>query len=283
MSRRNGQPKVQSIIHAPRLIFIALVLFFLLSGCNPTATPPPEPVFIRIAGSTSMRPLLVELAYAYKEQQPNITFDIQGGGSALGYQLAKTQQIEIGMISGPVDALSNEVRLIPVARDAIAVVLHPQNKLAELLLQDIADIFSGRHLNWQAIDGIAAPIQVVSREGGSGTRAVFEAAVMDDRAVTLTAVVLPSSQAVVDFVAQNPGAIGYVSAAFVDDRVYAAPINGVAPTPETLAGRSYAITRDLALVTAAAENTHVNAFIEFVLSPAGQAIVAKQWGTVIDE
>jgi phosphate transport system substrate-binding protein len=103
---------------------------------------------------------------------------------------------------------------------------------------------------------------------------------MEDNAVTPTAIVLPSSQAVVDFVAQNPNAMGYVSLSFIDDRVYAVPIDGVTPTLDSLVSGSYFLTRDLALITPKQRQPEVNQFIEFVLSPAGQAIVEERWAKV---
>jgi len=227
-----------------------------------------------------MRPLLVKLTTAYSAQHPYLTFDIQGGGSQLGQLALETKQADIGLVSWTPANLSDEIRVTPIARDAIAIILNPQNRLAGLSRQELGDIFSGRLLNWQEVDGTDLPIQVVSREDGSGTRVVFEAGVMEDRAVTPAAIVLPSSQAVVDFVAKNPQAIGYVSFAFIDDRVYAAPVEEVSPTLENLNSGRYFLTRDLILLTPRPGRPEVDQFIEFILSPAGQAIVGKKWGQV---
>ena len=257
-----------------------VILFFLLTACNATPLPSTNRVFIKVAGSTSMKPLLVQLTKAYSANHPNTSFDIQGGGSQLGRQLVEAGQIGMGMVSGPISNPSDNVRLYPIARDSIAVILNPENSLIELSLHELRGIFSGRILNWQEVDGLAAAIQVVSREDGSGTRAVFEASVMDDHPVTPAAVVLPSSQAVADFVAQNPNAIGYVSTAFVDGRVYPIVVDGVTPTPENLKSGDYPLTRDLMLMTPVQNTPEINQFLEFVLSPAGQEIVAQHWGTI---
>jgi phosphate transport system substrate-binding protein len=236
-------------------------LLCLFTACGATVTPPPA-VLIKVAGSTSMRPLLVKLTTAYSAQHPHVTFDIQGGGSQGGQTAIETGQADIGLVSRPLDPISDTLRLTPIARDAVAVIVHPQNRRAGLSLAELRDIFSGRLLNWQELDGPAQPIQVVSREDGSGTRAVFETGVMEDSAVTPTAIVLPSSQAVVDFVAQHPGAIGYVSLAFVTDQVYAVPIDG--QTPDAL--NTYFLTRTLSLLTVRQPQPEVNRFIEFVLT-----------------
>ncbi len=258
----------------------SFILALCLTACVATVTPTPSPVVIRAAGSTSMEPLLAELAAAYTAQHPQVTFDIQGGGSQLGQTLVEAGQVELGLVSFQPPKPAETTHLIPVARDAMAVILHPQNPLTGLSLVELRDIFSGRLLNWQEMAGPASPIQVVSREDGSGTRAAFETMVMDGRPVTPTAVVLPNSQAVVDFVAQNPNAIAYVSFTFLDDRVYAVPLEGITPTLENLTSGSYFLSRDLALVVPKQGKPEVTEFVDFVLSPAGQAIVATKWGQI---
>ena len=138
------------------------------------------------------------------------------------------------------------------------------------------DIFSGRLLNWQEVGGSASPIQVVSREDGSGTRAAFETLVMEGQPVTPSAIVLPNSQAVVDFVAQNPNAIAYVSLAFIGEGVYSVPIEGIPPTFENLHSGSYLLTRDLFILAPKQGQPELEQFIKFILSPAGQAIISAR-------
>jgi len=121
-----------------------LILSFFLTACN---TAPPSsssnPVFIKVAGSTSMRPLLVQLTNAYSADHPNIRFDVQGGGSQLGQQLVEAGQVEVGMVAGPIAGLSNNTRLTPIARDSIAFIINPENSSIELSLRELQDIFSG--------------------------------------------------------------------------------------------------------------------------------------------
>lgn len=269
------------ILHTQKVRYplFLIVLLLLLPACSPIVTPPP-PVVLKVAGSTSMAPLLTNLATAYSRQQPHLSFDIQGGGSQLGQTLAETGQVQLGLVSWPPQKLAKPLRSIPIAREAIAIIVHPQNKIAGLSLPELQDIFSGRLLNWQEVAGPAQSIQVVSREDGSGTRAAFEAMVMEQQAVTPTAMVLPNSQAVVDFVAKNPSAIAYVASAFLSDGVTAVPIEGALPTPENLASGSYFLTRDLLILVHEQSRHEVNQFIEFILSPAGQAIVGTRWGRV---
>ncbi len=253
------------------------ILAFLLAACGAVTATPPSPVFLRAAGSTSMEPLLVELAAAYATQQPQVIVDVQGGGSQLGQRWVESGQVELGLVSWPPPRLAEGQQLIPVAREAIAIITHPQNRSVALSRAELRDIFSGRLLNWQEVDGPAGFIQVISREDGSGTRAAFETMVMEGQAVTPMAMVLPNSQVVVDYVANHPEAVGYVSLALADDRVTALSIEGSLPSREALASGSYPLARDLAVLVRQPATPAVNQFLEFILSPAGQTIVETRW------
>jgi phosphate transport system substrate-binding protein len=257
-----------------------ILCLLLLAACGSATITPPPPVFLRAAGSTSVEPLLAELAVAYSDRQPNVTIDIQGGGSQLGYRLVSSGQVDLGLVSWSPGELAGELRLVPVAHDALAIIVHPQNQSTGLSLAELRDIFSGRRLDWQEVGSPAGPIQVVSREDGSGSRAAFETLVMANQTVTPTAIVLPNSRAVVEYVAQHPKAVAYVSLAFVDDRVFAVPVEGIAPTLDSLAAGSYSLIRDLALVMPRRSSPQVNGLVEFALSPAGQAVVQTKWGRV---
>ncbi len=258
---------------------MASIIVLLLAGCSATVTPPPS-VFLTAAGSTSLVPLMETLATAYSVRRPHVNFDIQGGGSQLGQQLVGEEQVEIGLVSWPPPDLAEGLRLVPVAQDAIAIVSHADNRHPGLSLVELREIFRGGLLDWRAVDGPALPIQVVSREDGSGTRAAFEAMVMADQPVTPAAIVLPNSRAVVDYVAQNPNAIGYVSRQLVNDQVHTIPIEGVNPSLETITAQSYPLRRELALIVPESGRPAIEDFVEFALSPTGQAIIGERWGRV---
>jgi phosphate transport system substrate-binding protein len=272
--RYSRQTKNNFILHP-----FAFILCLFLPACLATVTPP-APIVIRVAGSTSMQPLLADLAQAYSTQHPNVTFDLQGGGSQLGQTLVEAGRIDLGMVSRPPQNLAPSLRSLPIARDAMAIIVHPATKIEGLSLVELQDIFSGRLLNWQEVGGPAGPIQIVSREEGSGTRTAFETRIMDKYPVTPTAVVLPNSQAVVDFVAKNPSAIAYVSLTFVSENVQAVPIEGIPATLDTLAGGTYPLIRELTLIVSKQAQPELDKFIEFILSPAGQAIIITKWGQV---
>lgn len=256
------------------MIVLAAIAYFG-SACGATVTPPP-PVFLKAAGSTSVEPLFTLLSDAYSRENPHVSFDIEGGGSSLGQRRVENGEADIGLVSWPPPNLNSRFRLVSIGRDGVAIIVHPDNEIAGLSMIDLRRIFSGEILEWQAVGSAGRSIQVVSREDGSGTRAAFETMVMADEAVTSTAVVLPNSQAVIDFVADTPTAIGYVSSALVDKQVQTVPVEGVLPALDSL--DAYPLSRDLALIVPEPRSAEIDRLLEFIASPAGRQIVSQRWG-----
>lgn len=258
-----------------RLMIVLAAIAYFGSGCGATVTPPP-PVFLKVAGSTSVEPLFTLLSDAYSREYPHVSFDIEGGGSGLGQAMVESGEADIGMVSWPPSNLNSQFRLAPIGRDGVAIIVHPDNEISGLSMIDLRRIFSGEILEWQAVGSAGRSIQVVSREDGSGTRAAFETMVMADEAVTSTAIVLPNGQAVIDFVTDNPTAIGYVSSALIDRRVRTVPVEGVLPTLESL--DAYPLGRDLALIVPEPGSAEIDRLLKFIASPAGRQIVSQRWG-----
>ena len=256
-----------------------LLLAVWLVACGATVETP-TPVYLKAAGSTAMTPLMEDLAAAFHERQTWVTVDVGGGGSELGQGMAAAGQVDLGLASwlpdGPPDGLQATV----VARDGIALVVHPTNPITGLTLIQAHDLFFGRILDWSELGGPARPVQVVSREDGSGTRAAFEAMVMGGDRVTPTALVMPNSQAVVDYVSRDPGAIGYVSMGYLDGEVRVLSVEGLTPTPETVSRGEYHLTRELVILSRVGASSPAQTFLDFALSPAGQTIVARRYGRV---
>lgn len=251
----------------------------LFSACGATVEPP-KPVYLTAAGSTTMTPLVEELALAFQERQPSVTIEVDGGGSRLGQDLAAAGQTDLGLTSWLADGPPDGLQATVIARDGIALIVHPTNPITGLTLLQAHDLFAGRTAYWQELGAPLGPVQAVSREDGSGTRAAFESVVMAGDRVTLTALVMPNSQAVVDYVASDPTAIGYVSMGYVDGSVRPLPIEGLLPTPDNVSRGEYHLTRELILLSKPRAQPEVRGFLEFALSPAGQAIVARRYGRV---
>ena len=249
-----------------------------LAGCTAAAEPHP-PVHLDLAGSTSMESLLEELAGAYTDRYDYVSIDIKVRGTRLGLDALREGEVDIALVSR--DLASDEqdgLEAVVIAYDAIAILVSDQNPVDSLTSDQVRDIFSGRTLLWSEVGGEEADIQVLSREDGSGTRDAFEAAVMVGDPVTSMAIVVPGSGAVGKHVAENPLAIGYSSSAGVPLGARALPLDGVAPGLEAVAQDRYPLIRPFILATQKNADEEVEAFLDFVLDPAGQVIVGKRFG-----
>ena len=252
-----------------------------LAACGePLATP--EPVFLRAVGSTTMAPLASELAEGFAEQSPLVNIDVAGQGTRYGLDELAAERADMALASWLPADFDPQWQTTAIARDGIAIVVHPSNRVDGLGLLQLQDLFSGRVYEWSAVGGERTQdqVQVVSREAGSGTRSAFESLVMDGRGVTALAVVAPSSEAVLEYVASHPEAIGYLSMGWAPSGVKVLSIEGELPTSESAELGSYPLSRDLWLVTGASPSEPVDAYRRFVLGPAGQQIVGQSFGRV---
>jgi phosphate transport system substrate-binding protein len=251
------------------------------SACGePVATP--EPVFLTAAGSTTMPPLVEELAGAFSAQSLRISLEVSGLGTGFGLEALSAGEVDLALASWLPADMKPDWQATAIARDGIAIVVHPGNPVDGLGLLQLQDLFSGRIYEWAAVGGRAAQglTQPVSREAGSGTRAAFEALAMGGQAVTPRAAVAISSQGVIDYVAAHPNAIGYVSMAFLTPAVKVLKVEGEQPTPGTAGHGSYPLARELWLVTAGPRSDPVREFLSFALSPAGQQIAGRRYGRI---
>jgi len=270
----------------PARFSLHFLLWLLLAGCTQTAVVPPTPVTITIAGSTEMHPVLTELTAAYSERHPNVLFSLRGGGSILAEARLEKGQVDLAAstLFPMAETTPAQLLRVPIGLDAVAVIVHPSNPVAELTVGQLRDIYSGRALDWQDVGGEAGEIALVSREDGSATRMLFEERVMGGERVALTAVVMPTSEDVVRYVARYPQMIGYLTVAYVQaDGPLAGevpPVHLVAleerlPTYEEIASQRYYLTRPIFLLRRTSDTARLQPFIDFVLSPVGQEIVAR--------
>ena len=276
---------------------VRLSLVLLVTSCS-TPVVPDASTEVRIAGSTSMYPLLADLAAAYSESYPHVHLEIEEGGSRQGLDRVLLNETDLAACSWlPSDQQGSPQAYIatPVAWDGLAIIVHSGNSASGLTLLQVRSIYGGWTLDWEEIGGEEGDIIVVSREDGSGSRSVFEGQVMGEQKVTLTAIVMPSSRAVVDYVAQHRSAVGYVSMGMLaayngeDDgaavgihkeSVKTLRIEGAFPTPDTVQTGVYHLTHPLYLVTRTQPGGLGQSFVDFALSQAGQAIIGMRYGRV---
>ena len=201
---------------------------------------------------------------------------VQGGGSSAGIQAVGTGTAEIGMSSRDVKAseMSKYPTLEPVAIavDGIAIIVSPKNTVSNLTMNQTRDIFTGNITNWNQLGGSDAKINVVNREEGSGTRDGVQTIVLKGGNFS-GGIVQSSTGAVRTTVSQDANAIGYISSAEVDSSVKAVSIDGMAPTYDNIANRTYKIQRDLFFVTNGDPSGLASQFLNFTLGPVGQELL----------
>jgi phosphate transport system substrate-binding protein len=235
-----------------------------------------------VAGSTTVQPLAEMLADAFTAANPDVRIDVQGGGSSVGVKSAGENQVDIGAASREVkdSELSDfpNLKVFTIARDGIAIVVHPDVAVEGLAKDEVRDIFAGEIANWSEVGGPDKAIVVVSREEGSGTRGAFEEMVMDDEGPVIadTAILQPSNGAVRTTVSTTPDAVGFLSFGYLDASVKALKVDGVEPTEANAANGSYPIVRPLNMMTGEEPSGIVKAWLDFVLSAEGQAVVVEE-------
>lgn len=294
---QNNNPR-KSALSAQSAVYLCCMLL-LLAGCEGVAVSTPAPTTITIVGSAAMQRALRSLTEEFNRQNPSVLFSVRSGGSTIGEEAIVRGEADIAASTllppdAAADAPADNLVRTPVGINGLAVVVHPSNPVEELSLVQLRDIFAGEVLNWQAVGSDNGEIQLVSREDGSGSRILFEERVMSGARVSLTAVVMPSSADVAAYVARRPDAIGYVSRGEVAPwllapsaappdatpdatwpRVKVLRVEGQLPTVESLTAQRYPLIQPLYLVTRQAPAGQVRRFIDFVLSPAGQAIIGQ--------
>jgi phosphate transport system substrate-binding protein len=226
---------------------------------------------ITLAGSTAFQSFAEILAEQYMAANPSANITVQGGGSAVGVQAALSGTAQIGMadlVELPPEAKALVATV--AARDGIVVVVHPSNPVPNLTMDQVRAIFSGSLRNWKEVGGADAAITVVSREAGSGTRSSFEQIVRD---ITLAedAIVQDSNGTIRETVANDPKAVGYLSHGLLNEKIRAVAVNGAHCTNGEIASGAYPLVRPMYLLTQGEPAGEVKAFMDYVLSPAGQA------------
>jgi len=245
---------------------------------------------IKISGSTTVLPIVQKAADQYMAVYPDADIQVSGGGSGVGIQAIGAKTVDIGMSSREVTA--DEMKkypsfvVTPIAQDGIAIIVNPANAIQYITLDQIRSIYLGRTTKWTEITGADVPgtnnqIVVIGRDSASGTRTYFDETVLSKANPTKQMLEKNSNGAVLQTVAQTPGAIGYVSIGFVNRDVRALPIwynanRIITPSIANVRDRSYPVSRDLYVITNGQPAGLAGDFITYILSADGQKIVADE-------
>lgn len=273
-------------------VFTVFILFFTLTISAPLYA---ESKTIQIKGSDTMVNLGQSWAEEFMYKNSNVSIAVTGGGSGTGIAAILSGTCDIAQSSrdlsaeekAKASAAGHAIVETRVGFDGIAVLVHPSNPITQLTTDQLADIFSGKIKNWKEVGGKDAEILVLSRERNSGTHIFFlEHIVRRGNAkgpeeFADHALMMPSSQAIVQEIETGENAIGYVGLGYVTENLKVIPIGKsaegpfITPTAETVQNHTYPIGRALFFLTRGEAQGDVKAFIDFALSPEGQEIVSS--------
>ena len=232
---------------------------------------------ISMVGSTSMEKFANALSETFMEKYPKVTVTAEFVGSGAGVEAVANGSADIGNASRNLKDEEKAKGVVEniVAIDGIAVVVDPANTVEDLTKDQLAGIYDGTVTNWKDVGGSDAPIVVVGRESGSGTRTAFEELLkLEDKCKYANE--LDSTGAVMAKVASTPGAIGYVSLDVLDDTVKALKLDGSEPTEENIKAGNYFLSRPFVMATKgeiSEQNDLVKALFDFIHSEEGTELV----------
>lgn len=255
------------------LALTAILGASLLTGCGNSATGGT----VATDGSTSMEKVIGTLGEAFEKDNEGVTFTYNPTGSGSGIKAVQEGRCDIGLSSR---ALKDEEKAsglteTVLAYDGIAIIVNPENPVADLSLEQIADIYTGKITNWSEVGGQDAEIVLIGREAGSGTRDGFETITGTQEACQYRQE-LTSTGDVITTVSSNPDAIGYASLASVKDNVKAISVSGIIPSEETVKDGSYVVQRPFVLVTKtdAQLSEIAQKFFDFALSADASELIS---------
>ncbi len=237
---------------------------------------------IRVDGSTTVLPIMQKVVEAYMKAHPDVKISVSGGGSGNGIKALLDGATDIAMASRAIEpkeidlAKSKNVNpnQIVCAIDAIVPIVNPGNKLSEVTLAQLKDLYMGKVTSWKDLGG-EGPVVVISRDTSSGTYETWEGLVMKKERVFPGALMQASSGAVVQAVSKNKNAMGYVGIGYLDASTKPLKVDGVEATEANAKAKKYAITRDLYIYTNGAPAGAVKGLVDFLLGADGQKLVKE--------
>jgi phosphate transport system substrate-binding protein len=281
------------------LFAIAITLLVFSASCgrpsSEEAASDSSSGYIENKGSDTIVNLALAWAEKYQSDHPEVRISVTGGGSGTGLASLINKTVDIANASRQIkdeevaEAKKNGVDPVEhvIARDAIAVIVNPENPVSQLTLQQISDMYSGKISNWSEVGGEDRPIVRLSRETNSGTHVYFLETVLrlgdkeDKTLFSMDTLLLPSSEGIIAEVRQNPNAIGYDGLGYVPKDLkmiaIAEEAGGayVLPSIPTVNDKTYPIARDLYMYTNGEPTGIVKEYLDWITSPEAQQIVAN--------
>jgi len=250
-----------------------LALLSVLAACAETPQVTRTPVTLRLAEAADQATVLDRLVAAYTTDHPWVSISTASTTSADAIARVRNGQLDAAILHTEPSA-QDGVWVSGLAHDPIAIVVHPTNPIGNVTLAQLSDLFQGRAFDWSSFGGSGEVIPV-SREAEAYSRQIFEERVMQTRAVTRNAVLKASAKDVLDFAAKTPGAIGYVPLSYLDNRVKAIAIEGIAPSPEAATNGQYVLSSPLYVIAKSEPQGDLREFMVWLLGDSGQTLLSQ--------
>ena len=229
-------------------------------------------------GSTSMEKVIGALSESFMATNEGVTVNYNPTGSGSGITAVQEGTCDIGLSSRALkdEEKSAGLKETVLAYDGIAIIVHPDNPVSDLSVEQIAKLYTGEITNWKDVGGNDAEVVLIGREAASGTRDGFES-ITGTKDKCRYRQELTSTGDVITAVSQNPDAIGYASLASIKDTVKALNVDGVTPGEATVKDGSYLVQRPFVLVTVdgKALSPAAQVFFDYATSSDAASIIAK--------
>ena len=237
-------------------------------------------------GSTSMEKVIGALSESFMAQNGGVTVNYNPTGSGSGITAVQEGTCDIGLSSRALkdEEKSAGLKETVLAYDGIAIIVHPDNPVSDLSVEQIAKLYTGEITNWKDVGGNDAEVVLIGREAGSGTRDGFES-ITGTKDKCRYRQELTSTGDVITAVSQNPDAIGYASLASIKDTVKALYVDGVTPREATVKDGSYKIQRPFVFVTnkSVTLSEQAQAFVDFATSKDAADLIRTAGAVPVNE
>ena len=258
--------------------FARLLAAWLCFALASLATAQPT-TRLEIAGSTTMAPLVTALAKRFMQLHPGVTVEVRLGGSSRGIEDTRRGVAHIGMVARALTDAEGDLTGFPIARDAVALLVHADNPVRQIQSAQLRDVYTGRIKRWEQLGGTAGPITVITREKGRGVMEVFGQHLGLNEGEIKADQTLGDNAAVIQALRDDPRAIAIYSLGDALRLVKrGAPIrllsiDRATATAQAVRSGNYPLLRPLTLVTPKSPQGATKQFIDFCLSGEASAIV----------
>lgn len=266
-----------------RRAFLLSTLFAAMpwSALAQAASGTPLTGKLLITGSSTMAPMIEELARRFRARHPGVAITVEAGGSGRGVSDALHDKADIGLASRELTAKEKALFAIPMARDGVVFVAHKDNPVGALTRAQAIEVFTGNIVNWKALGGHDARIEAVTRPDGRGSIEITASYLGVASTAIKAAHVIGDNDEVVRLITTNRNVIAFMSTGAVDDAVQqgrplkALVLDGLTPGAGSIRDGTWPLARPLNLLTRRVPMGAAKAFIQFALSPAAHEVIVK--------